>query len=288
MGRGRTEPQAAATGAAMPCVLVNDPADPRLDDYRAVKDGKLWRERGQFVAEGRLVVRRVIEEWRGNVRSVLLNPAAKRQLDGVLRGVPDVVPIYVCDAEVLAELTGFAVHRGCLALVKRPPPLALEALLAGHLLVVAEALSDADNVGGVFRNAAAFGADAVVLSPTCCDPLYRKAIRTSMAMTLRVPFARAEPWPEALDVLAANGFTIVALTPREPACALEQFAATPPQRIALVVGTEGEGLSDEALARAHVRVRIPIAADVDSLNVAVATGVALSRLSRLTPPRDLR
>jgi len=273
----------------MSCVLINDPTDPRLDDYRAVKDGNLWRERGLFVAEGRLVVRRVIEEWRGNVRSVLLNRAAKRQLDGVLSGVPDVVPIYLCDAGVLAELTGFAVHRGCLALVKRPPPLALAALLAGaNLLVVAEALADADNVGGVFRNAAAFGADAVVLSPTCCDPLYRKAIRTSMAMTLRVPFARAEPWPEALDVLAANGFTMVALTPREPACALDQFAATPAQRIALVIGTEGEGLSDEALARAHVRVRIPMAADVDSLNVAVATGIALSRLSRLTPQRDLR
>jgi len=273
----------------MPRIFLEDAADRRLDDYRSVKDAELWRDRGLFVAEGRVVVRRVIEQRTLHVRSVLVNPAADRQLDDVLKMLSSEVPVYVCGSDVCSALTGFAVHRGCLALVQRPDPLELNALLAGtRLVVVVEALADADNVGGVFRNAAAFGADAVILSPTCCDPLYRKAVRTSMGMTLRVPFARAEPWPDALGVLATAGFTIAALTPRVPARTLDEFAAAGVTRVALLVGTEGAGLSDEATARAHVRVRIPIAPQVDSLNVAVATGIALSRLSRLTPTLDLR
>ena len=273
----------------MSMVFLDDPADPRLDAYRSVKDAELWRERGLFVAEGRLVVRRVIEDWPGNVGSVLLNPAATQQLHDVLVLLADEVPIYVCHSPVFTELTGYTVHRGCLALVKRPPGLDLPTMLAGaRLLVIAEGLTDADNVGGVFRNAAAFGADGVILSPTCCDPLYRKAIRTSMAMTLRVPFTRVEQWPQALGILAANGVTIAALTPHEPACPLDEFAAAAGQRVALMVGTEGAGVSDAAASMAHVRVRIPIAPAVDSLNVAVAAGIGLSRLSRLTSPHDLR
>lgn len=270
-------------------IFLEDPVDRRLDDYRSVKDAELWRQRGLFVAEGRLVVRRLIERRTLNVRSVLLDPAAHRQLDDVLQTLPSDVPIYVGGAEVLAKVTGFAVHRGCLALVERPDALPVRTVLANaSLVVVAEALADADNVGGVFRNAAAFGADALILSPTCCDPLYRKAIRTSMGMTLRVRFARDERWPEALRALATAGFTIAALTPRQPACSLEEFVASGSPRIAVLVGTEGVGLSDAATALAHARVRIPIAPDVDSLNVAVATGIALSRLSRLTRPLDLR
>jgi tRNA G18 (ribose-2'-O)-methylase SpoU len=273
----------------MPRIVLEDSADRRLDDYRSVKDGALWRERGLFVAEGRLVVRRVIEQRTLQVRSVLVNPAADRQLDDVLTRLSPEVPVYTCNSDVCTKVSGFAIHRGCLALVQRPDPRELKAVLSdARLVVVTEALTDPDNVGGVFRNAAAFGADAVILSPTCCDPLYRKAIRTSMGMTLRVPFARAEPWPDALDVVAAAGFTIAALTPGTPAGTIDEFAATTVTRIALLVGTEGAGLSAAARARAHVSVRIPIAPQVDSLNVAVATGIALSRLSRLTPPHDLR
>jgi tRNA G18 (ribose-2'-O)-methylase SpoU len=129
------------------------------------------------------------------------------------------------------------------------------------------------------RNTAAFGAGAVLLNPTCCDPLYRKAVRTSMAATLRIPFARVDRWPEGLQELRANGFTLAALTPREPSDTIETFAATRPARIALLVGTEGEGLSQAAEAFADRRVRIPVAPEVDSLNLVVAVGIALHRLS---------
>ena len=149
-------------------------------------------------------------------------------------------------------------------------------------LVVLEGVTNADNVGGVFRNAAAFGAGGVVLSPTCCDPLYRKAIRTSMGAVLQVAFARADEWPAALDQIRAAGFTIVALTPREPSIALDVFAAAPVgEKIALVAGTEGPGLTPEVEAMADHRVRIPIGAAVDSLNLAVAVGIALHALRRL-------
>ena len=142
-----------------------------------------------------------------------------------------------------------------------------------------EAVANADNVGGIFRNAAAFGAGAVLLSPACCDPLYRKAIRTSMAAVLRVPFARCDDWPQDLVRLRDRGFRIVALTPREPAAMLADFAARPrPERVALLAGTEGAGLSAAAEQLADERVRIPIESAVDSLNVAVAVGIALHAL----------
>src|SRR5262249_40130935 len=144
------------------------------------------------------------------------------------------------------------------------------------LLLGLESIANADNVGGIFRNAAAFGVDGVLLSPACCDPFYRKAIRTSMAATLRVPFARADPWPQPLVRLREAGFTIVALTPREPATRLDQFVASAQQgKMALLVGNEGEGLTLAAEHAADVRVRIPIAPGIDSLNVAVAVGIAL-------------
>jgi tRNA G18 (ribose-2'-O)-methylase SpoU len=166
--------------------------------------------------------------------------------------------------------------------VQRPPPSPLDDVLRDARLVVAlEDVANADNVGGVFRNVAAFGADAVLLSPSCCDPLYRKAIRTSMAATLRVPFARIDAWPEGLSDLRARGFTLVALTPREPAQALDSFARTGrTDRLVLLVGAEGAGLSPAVERAADVRVRIPVRPVVDSLNLAVATGIALSRLTR--------
>jgi tRNA G18 (ribose-2'-O)-methylase SpoU len=144
-------------------------------------------------------------------------------------------------------------------------------------------VSNADNVGGIFRNVAAFGAGGVLLSPTCCDPLYRKAIRTSMGATLHVPFARAEQddWPRVLTRLGAAGFTVVALTLREPSESLDSFTARPrTSRVALMLGTEGAGLTPAAASAADYRVRIPISADVDSLNVATAAAIALYELGR--------
>jgi tRNA G18 (ribose-2'-O)-methylase SpoU len=260
--------------------------DPRVADYRGVSDPDLLRSRNLFVAEGRIVVSRLLEEGerRWNVRSLLVNDAARRDLAPLLAAVAGRFPVYVCDTADFAGVTGYAMHRGCLALVDRPPEAALEPLLPGaHLIVVLEGVGNADNVGGVFRNAAAFGADAVLLTRSCCDPLYRKAIRTSMGATLRLPFVHLDEWPGALARLRGAGFRVVALTPRAPAETLDAFAGRPrAPKIALLVGAEGPGLSAAAGAAADERVRIPIARGIDSLNLAVATGIVLEHLTRGT------
>jgi len=256
--------------------------DPRVAAYQGVRDGELLRSRGLFVAEGRHIFRRVVEDGRYRVQSVLVNEAAQRELGSTIARLDAEVPVFVSGRDELTAIAGYDVHRGCLALVHRPPATSLDVLLApAGMLVVLEGVTNADNVGGVFRNAAAFRAGGVLLSPTCCDPLYRKAIRTSMGATLRVPFARAasHEWPGVLTRVRAADFTMVALTPREPAETLKAFAARPrAPRISLIVGTEGAGLSEAAEAAADVRVRIPIDGDVDSLNLAVATGIALYEL----------
>jgi tRNA G18 (ribose-2'-O)-methylase SpoU len=264
----------------MAIVRIEGSADSQVAAYRDLTDADLIRARGLFVAEGRLVVRRVIDDPRLVIRSLLLNEATHRALADILPDMSADVPIYVCAADDLMGITGYDVHRGCLALVERPAPIAVcEILRRAQTVVILEAVTNADNVGGVFRNAAAFGADGVLLSPTCCDPLYRKAIRTSMGATLSVPFARIDDWPSGLGDVRATGLTLVALTPRLPSKTIDEFArSVPSPRVALLVGTEGAGLSEEAELIADVRVRIPISDAVDSLNLAVATGIALARL----------
>ena len=256
--------------------------DPRVADYRAVHDPELARSRGLFVAEGRLVVRRVVEDGRWRVRSILVSVAARRDLDDLLGRLPSTVSILVADAGVFCGITGFNIHRGCLALVERPRPVPVNHVIApAGTIVVLEGATNADNVGGAFRNAAAFGAAGVLLSPTCCDPLYRKAVRTSMGAVLRVPFATMHDWPGALSELSSEGFTIVAFTPREPAQPLDALAGRPSaSRLALLFGTEGAGLTPQAEAMADVRVRIPMTDRTDSLNLAVAAGIALYALRR--------
>ena len=264
---------------------VSGSGDPGVALYRDVADAELLRLRGLFVAEGRLVVQRVLEDPAYAVQSVLLSDAASHALEPLLTAVRLDLPIYICEAADFLGITGHNIHRGCLALVERPASKTIADLIRPPVspcatVVVLEAVTNADNVGGVFRNVAAFGADGVVLSPTTCDPLYRKAIRTSMAATLRVPFARLDAWPAGLDELHSAGFTIVALTPREPSATLDAFVSERrPGKIALLVGTEGAGLSADAESMADVRVRIPISPGVDSLNLAVAVGIALHRLS---------
>ena len=263
----------------MPRILVHGPEDPRLAEYRGVREADLVRAAGLFVAEGRLVVERVIRDGRFAIRSILLNRAACRALEPQLADLSPAVPIYICETDACSDMMGFHLHRGCLALVQRHAPIPLSTLLGtARRLIALEAVGNPDNVGGVFRNAAAFGADAVLLSPTTCDPLYRKAIRTSMAATLQVPFCRAERWPDVLGDVAAR-FTVVALTTRAPAITIDEFVAQGlPDRLALLVGSEGAGLSAVAEASAACRVRIPIRPEVDSLNLAVAVGIALSRV----------
>jgi tRNA G18 (ribose-2'-O)-methylase SpoU len=267
----------------MPIVRIPTLQDPRLAGYRAIAEPELVRERGLFVAEGRLVVERVIRQG-FTVQSLLLNAAAHAALEPLIAALGQQVPVYIADADEFQRLTGHDFHRGCLALVERPPARTVAALTEGaRTIVVLEGVANPDNVGGVFRNAAAFGVDAVLLSPTTCDPLYRKAIRTSMAQTLRVPSGRIGDlgtWPGALSELSERGFELVALTPREPSRDIDAFArAKRPERLALLVGTEGAGLSEGVEERAQHRVRIPIRRDVDSLNLAVAVGIALHRLA---------
>jgi tRNA G18 (ribose-2'-O)-methylase SpoU len=270
----------------MPLVRIAGPDDPRVAPYRSVSEPELLRAHGLFVAEGRLVVERMIENRRFRVRSLLVNDAAWRALEP-LCGRLD-VDVYLGSPGDFEALTGYNVHRGCLALVERPQPLSLDAILASaRFVVVLENVGNADNVGGVFRNAAAFGADAVLLSPGTCDPLYRKAIRTSMAATLRVPFATLDhesgSWSAALAGLRQRGFCLVAMTAREPAEDLEAFARqTKHSRLAMLFGAEGAGVTRDAEAAADHHVRIPIVEGIDSLNLAVASGIVLYRL--LAPP----
>jgi tRNA G18 (ribose-2'-O)-methylase SpoU len=264
----------------MPFVRIDSNDDARVADYREMSDPELVRRRGLFVAEGRLVVARVIEDRRYAVQSVLVSEAACRGLGPALESIAPPVPVYICDGSSFLGITGHDIHRGCLAVVKRPVPVVLADLLpTASSIVLLDAVGNADNVGGVFRGAAAFGVDAVLLGPTCCDPLYRKAIRTSMAATLRVPFVRLDGWPDGLSAIRAAGFTIVALTPRAPAEPIDVFVGRPrPRRVALLVGAEGPGLHPALETAADYRVRIPIRPDIDSLNLAVATGIALHRL----------
>jgi tRNA G18 (ribose-2'-O)-methylase SpoU len=262
-------------------ITLSSAEDPRIAEYAGVSDPELARACGFFVAEGRLVVQRVIEDGRYCVRSVLLSEAAQRQLDRVLTRLDPRVPVYVCPVRSFRDITGFNIHRGCIALVERPAPRGVGRILEGsRLVLMIESVANPDNVGGIFRNAAAFGADGALLDAATCDPLYRKAIRTSMGAVLRVPFARAA-WADALPIVRSSGFTVVALTPHEPAEPLDRFAQhRRGDRLALLLGNEGAGLSGAAAASADARVRIPTTGEVDSLNVAVAAGIALSRLTR--------
>ena len=205
--------------------------------------------------KGGLVVRRLLEAGH-RVESVLVNVASYRALEASLSRLPEDVPVFICDTDEFTSLTGFNLHRGCIAMAERPMDRSLDDVARqADLLLVLEGITDPDNVGSAFRNAAAFGA-SVVLSEACCDPLYRKAIRTSMGSVLRTPYARMPDWPRDLAALKSEGFTVVALTPRENAIDLSAYARRRPQRTALLVGSEGPGLTaaargDGRCLRAH-------------------------------------
>jgi tRNA G18 (ribose-2'-O)-methylase SpoU len=257
-------------------IYVEDPADERLSDFRAVSDPDLARTRGLFIAEGRLVVRRLLTESPFVPRAVMVTPSAMKAVEDALPSRPG-LPVYIVPKDVMDAVAGFNIHRGCLATGERPPrPDWRVCIQRARRAVVLERVGDADNVGAIFRSAAAFGSDVVLTGPACADPLYRKAIRTSMGAALTLPFADAEPWPAALTTLKADGWAVAALTPATDAMPLRDFAsATRPSRVAIVLGHEGEGLTDAALAACEYRVRIPIHASVDSLNVATAAAIAL-------------
>jgi tRNA G18 (ribose-2'-O)-methylase SpoU len=256
---------------------ITTPDDPRLAGYRQLARRPLD---GLFVVEGRLLVQRLLAAPRFRTRSVLLTPAAVDRLSDSLGGIADPPPVYVAEPATIDRVVGFDFHRGCLALGEPAALPSFDALVSprgGRLLVGLDDVTNPDNVGALFRHAAAFGVNGVVLSPGCGDPLYRKALRVSMGAALDVPFARAASWPEALARLRTAGFTLVALTPDAP---LDLARLTRPARVILVVGAEGAGLSRATREAAAVAAAIPMASATGSLNVATAAAIALYLLSR--------
>lgn len=265
-------------------VGITDPNDARLLDYLAVRDADLARRSGTFVAEGREVVRRLLESGAHPVRSVLVSPSGRGALATTLDRLAPGVPVYEVPQALIETVTGFNIHRGCLALAERPADRKWQDVLPRHdgaTVIVLECVGNADNMGGVFRNAHALGASAVLLSDGCVDPLYRKAIRTSMGAALLVPFARIDPWPGALSELRAVGWRVAAMCPRSVRPLGDWARAIDrEERVAVLVGHEGDGLSKEAVEAADDRVTIPMAADADSLNVSVAAAIALYELGK--------
>jgi tRNA G18 (ribose-2'-O)-methylase SpoU len=266
-----------SAGRGPPVWSVITPDDPRIADYAHVGDAPWLVAQGLFVAEGRLVVRRMVEAGTFTIRSVLLTPAARAALADVFDSCP--LPVYVCEQQTMNAVAGFNFHRGCLALGVRPPAVdSLDRFTRVSRLLALEGVGNPDNVGGLFRVAAAFGVGGVLLDRTTGDPLYRKAIRTSMGASLRIPFARVDAWWPALQSLRSAGAFIAALTPDRSATPISACAQEVPsdRPLILMLGAEGPGLSAGTLQAADARVRIPIAADVDSLNVVVAAGIALA------------
>jgi tRNA G18 (ribose-2'-O)-methylase SpoU len=262
---------------------VDDAADPRVADFFQLNDPDLRRLRerpdgtatGFFVAEGALVIRQLLRS-RFPVRAVLLTAQGLAALEDDLRGVD--APIYLVSQPVMTSVTGFHFHRGALASAERRPPPDLDTVVEGaNLVVMAEGVSDNENLGALFRNAAAFGTDAVVLDGTSADPLYRRSVRVSMGQVLRLPFTRVPNAPDAVARLQAHGFEVLALTPSPSADDVRTLV--PRARRTLLVGAEGRGLSEAALAAADRRVRITMAAGVDSLNVATAAAIVLHHLA---------
>lgn len=254
--------------------------DPRVEAFRRVSDHAWLRSQGLFVAEGRLLVERLVQTGTYEIDSVLLSPAALAALQPLV--APLECPVYVAAQHLLTEITGFDFHRGCLALAKRPAPRALEQFLASDRLLGLERIGNPDNIGGLFRSAAAFAANGVLLDEASADPFYRKALRTSMGAILRVPFSRVADWPQACARFQRRGFLVVALVTDPLATRLDAFTSgiTHHDRMVLLVGAEGSGLAPPTIQAVDVRVTIPMARGVDSLNVAAAASVAMSWIWR--------
>lgn len=263
-------------------VPITDLADPRLVDYAHRTDVALRKARGSehglYLAESVLVLRRALAA--GHVpRSVLALGASVDDALDALADHPD-VPVFVGPGELLAELTGYVLHRGLIAAMNRPAlPDAADLLAGARRVVVLENVADPTNVGAIFRSVGSIGADAVLVSPRCSDPFYRRAIRVSMGTVLQVPWTRVGDWTELSGTLAAAGFSTAALALAPGAVPLARYAAAPPQRVAMVLGAEGDGLTPEAIAAADTVVTIPMRHGIDSLNVAAASAVAMWALA---------
>ncbi|MFL6101335.1 MAG: TrmH family RNA methyltransferase [Actinomycetales bacterium] len=262
---------------------ITDPADPRVREYVGLTDLALRTrsepEQGIYLAESDKVIRRALAAGHEPI-SYLMAPRWLTDLADLVQTAEERgVPVYVGAPEVLESLTGFHLHRGAIAAMRRPAlPAVSDVVGSARRLAVLEDIVDHTNVGAVFRSAAALGVGAVLVSPRCADPLYRRSVRVSMGAVFQVPWTRLSPWPDGLKSLQEKGFVVAALTLAMDAMPLEALAAHPPDRLAVVVGTEGDGLSPAAAAAADLRVRIPMAGGVDSLNVGAASAVAFYAL----------
>ena len=254
-------------------VEVTDPADPRVTDYLNLTDAELRRKveagRGLFIAESVPVIRRLLSSGH-RVRSLLATTKRYAQLDDAVADRD--ITVYLAPQELLNLIVGFDLHRGALALAERRPETPLTDLLAARRLAVLEGLNDLENLGAIFRSAAALGIEGILLDPTCADPYHRRVVRVSMGAVLDMAFRRLPEWPNGLDELRGHGFVVVALTPRPDA--VDIVSVAPPAKTAMMLGAEGPGLSSGALARADIAVRIPMAAGMDSLNVGHAAAIA--------------
>ncbi len=257
---------------ALPPLDILDADDPRVADYRRLKERWLNAEGGRFVAESERVVRRLIGSGL-RVHSVLLTGPRLATLADALGGP---FPVYLAPQELLDRIAGFHVHRGCLAVGERPSAAAIPD--GARTLLVLEDLTDVDNLGAIARHAAAFGADALLLSPRCADPFYRKSIRVSLGAVFTLPIIRLAAWPGDLQRLRAEGVSLVAATLDTDATLLARFDR--PARLAVLLGAEGPGLSPAARALCDQRVTIPMSPGADSLNVATAAAIFLYALTR--------
>jgi tRNA G18 (ribose-2'-O)-methylase SpoU len=261
-------------------VRIGDRDDPRIGAYRDIRERDLVGREGHFIAEGEVVVRVLLTASQHAAVSLLLAEKRVAALEAEVARLSEDVPVYVAPQAVLDAIAGFPMHRGILALGRRAdfPPAGnqLAALPKEALVLGLFGIANHDNVGGIFRNAAAFGADLVLLDSDCCDPLYRKAIRVSAGNVLRLPFARLGAGEDMVDLLTAQGFEIFALS---PAGALSLAETPRADRVALLLGAEGPGLPDGILRRVKT-IRIPMAPGVDSLNVATTSGIVLNHFSK--------
>ncbi|GIG92879.1 rRNA methyltransferase [Plantactinospora endophytica] len=266
-------------------VQITDPEDPRIADYRALTDVELrtrWEPpNGLFIAEGELVLRRALRAGY-RPRSFLVDAKRVDQLGDLDTGD---APVYAASPAVLERATGFHVHRGVLGSFHRRELPSVSAVLdAARRVVVLEDVNNHTNLGAIFRGAAALGIDAVLLSPTCADPLYRRSVRVSMGEVFAVPYAKFETWPAGLAEVRAAGFAVLAMTPAPDAVPIQRLTPAQRHRAALLLGAEGPGLTPAAQAASDVRVVIPMRRGVDSLNVAAASAVAFWELGRDDPP----
>lgn len=264
---------------AIPLLLASAD-DPRLDQYRHLRDPErrvtLEAVGGHFVAEGITVVRRLLESAL-TIHSVLVLEGRQDRVADLVR---DDVDFLVVPKDVMNIVVGFDLHRGVLACAQRPPNRAITELAStACTIAVLEGINDHENIGAIARSARALGIDAMLLDPTTADPWYRRAVRVSMGEMMYLPIGRAARWPEALDELRSHGFVVAALTPAPDAVDLATFTAARPERVALLLGAEGPGLTQVALSSSDLSIRIPIRDTVDSLNVGHAAAVAFAALA---------